>query len=596
MTVPLVSISLIPKLRLGMSARWIPGSLLVLALVTSGVTSSYALELGTLQGVVKGPSGQPAAGVSVALRSVGSMLPLERKTLSDLKGQFQFLSLFPGVYALQVVGVEPWNVVSKELLITSGNNDPLIIHLSDIFAVTFKPPRITTERDDPTNDAKWVLRTSRATRPVLRFNEANPVTAVSENSLLDPRLPFRGVLEISSTNDPGSTGLDTNPFNSAFAFIHSFSSSTQLLVAVGVGFSVSNQTSLRSALNMKWDDSHQATISLGLRQFGLPLLNTTEISQTLNALAEGHATVSQIQNFLVSVDLEDKYTVNDQLEVMAGVTVDHIESIKTKNLVRPRVGFSMNLTPVWTFRGVAMNTTTERAKTFTLPEGATIALPSVARMSLSPDAVHAEAVNHFELALERALSSQTHLIFDTYYDQFSNRAMLLSNLNTINVGRSSPAGYSLILLTHPRKSVSAAFGYSLVGGLEETGADDLVQDFKRAGEELLRTRYYHVATVSLSFEVPRAQTQVTALYRQVSGSPLTLLDPFQQSFYASQPGFNLKISKSLPNFTVLPGRMEAHADFRNLFASGAPRHSTGLPIAFLSQQPRVIRGGLSFKF
>lgn len=569
---------------------------MVFALVTPGVLSSYAMELGSLKGVVKGPMGQPAAGVAVALRSVGSMLPLERKTLSDLKGQFQFLSLFPGAYTLQAVGAEPWNIISKELVIAPGNNDPLIIHLSDIFAVTFKPPRITTEREDPTNDAKWVLRTSRATRPILRFNEVTSVAVVSNNSCLDPALPFRGILEISSANDSGVTGLDTNPFNSAFAFIHSFSPSTQLLVAAGVGFSGSNQTSLRSSLNMRWDDNHRATVSLGLRQFGLPLLNTSEISQTLNALADGHATVPQIQNFLVSLDLEDKYRLNDQVEVMAGVTFDHIESIRTKNLIRPRVGFSMNLTPVWTLHALAMNTTTERARTFTLPEGETITLPSAARMSISPDSANAEAVNHFELALERALSPHTRMIFDTYYDQFSNRALLLSNLDSVNVGRSSPAGYSLVLLSHPRKSVSASFGYSYVGGLEVTEPADSTLDFRRMGSELLRTRYYHVASVSLSFEVPRTQTQITALYRQVGGSPITLLDPFQQSFYASEPGLNFQISRSLPNFMVLPGRMEAHADFRNLFAQGASRHSTGLPIAFLSQQPRVIRGGLSFKF
>ncbi|MFI5175948.1 MAG: carboxypeptidase-like regulatory domain-containing protein, partial [Terriglobia bacterium] len=277
-------------------------------------TCALGLELGSLSGTVKDPAGQPAVGVAVALHSMGSLLPIERKTLSDLKGQFYFTSLFPGTYTLQIFTVSPWNEVSKILVVSPGGNDSLVIHLSDILTLAFKPPRITTEREDSFEDAKWILRTSRSTRPILRFGENGDLEAVAENSLKGSLLPFRGILEISSGNDVSNASPDANSFNSSFAFIHSLSPSTQLLVAGGVGFSGSSQASVCSALNIRLDESHTATVSLGLRQFGLPLLNSTEISQAVASLSEGNATLSQVQNFLVSLDLQDRFKIGDHLE------------------------------------------------------------------------------------------------------------------------------------------------------------------------------------------------------------------------------------------------------------------------------------------
>lgn len=559
-------------------------------------TCAQALELGSLSGVVKEPTGQPAVGVAVALYSTGSTLPIERKTLSDLKGQFQFTALFPGSYILQVFTVAPWSEVSKALVVTPGRNDSLVIHLSDILTLAFKPPRITAEGDDRLEDAKWVLRTSRSTRPILRFRDNPDLEAVAENSPNGSSLPFRGVLEISSASEVSNASLDANSFNSTFAFIHTLSPTTQLLVAGGVGFLGSNQASVSSALNFKLDDTHTATVTLGLRQFGLPLMTSSELSQVLASISDANGTLSQNQNLLVSLDLQDRFKLGDHIEMMGGLTFDHLESVRTRNMVRPRVGITADLSPTLTVRALAMNTTLERAKTFNMPEGESISLPSIARMTLSPNSTRAESVNHVEMSFDRKITERTRVVVSFFQDQFRDRTLLLSNFDSIDVGGSTQRGYGVALLSHPTSKLSFSLGYNYAGGLEESDLTASMTEPGGEGTPIFKNRYYHIVTGGMGFQLPRAQTQVNILYRKILGLPLTLIDPFQSNFFASEAGLNLVITQPLPNFTLLPGQLEAQADFRNLFSEGSSRPGNSLPIDFLSQQARVIRGGLSLKF
>jgi hypothetical protein len=278
------------------------------------------------------------------------------------------------------------------------------------------------------------------------------------------------------------------------------------------------------------------------------------------------------------------------------MTFDHLESVRTRNMVRPRVGITADLSPALTLRALAMNTTLERAKTFNLPEGESISLPSIARMILSPNSTRAESVNHIEVSLDRKITERTRVVLSIFQDQFRDRTLLLSNFDPIDVGGSTQRGYAVALLSHPTPKLSISLGYNYAGGLEETDGAALMTEPGFEAAQAFKNRYYHIVTGGMGFQLPRSQTQVNMLYRKILGLPVTIVDPFQSSFFASEAGFNLVITQPLPNFTLLPGQLEAQADFRNLFSEGSSRPGNSLPIDFLSQQARVIRGGLSFKF
>ena len=63
------------------------------------------------------------------------------------------------------------------------------------------------------------------------------------------------------------------------------------------------------------------------------------------------------------------------------------------------------------------------------------------------------------------------------------------------------------------------------------------------------------------------------------------------------PGLNLYIRQPIPGLGILPWRVEATADLRNLLAQGyLPIGVTGGQQVLLVETPRSFRGGLSFIF
>ena len=67
--------------------------------------------------------------------------------------------------------------------------------------------------------------------------------------------------------------------------------------------------------------------------------------------------------------------------------------------------------------------------------------------------------------------------------------------------------------------------------------------------------------------------------------------------YSSEPGLNIHFRQPLPSFAGLPGRVEATADLQNLMAQGyVSLTAPGGQHMLLTQNPRALRGGLSFIF
>ena len=63
------------------------------------------------------------------------------------------------------------------------------------------------------------------------------------------------------------------------------------------------------------------------------------------------------------------------------------------------------------------------------------------------------------------------------------------------------------------------------------------------------------------------------------------------------PGLNVYIRQPIPGFSMLPWRMEATADLRNMLAQGyLPLGVAGGQQVLLVETPRIFRGGLSFIF
>jgi hypothetical protein len=92
-------------------------------------------------------------------------------------------------------------------------------------------------------------------------------------------------------------------------------------------------------------------------------------------------------------------------------------------------------------------------------------------------------------------------------------------------------------------------------------------------------------------------TRISASYEWMKPGDMMPVHFSLTENYSGEPGLNIHFRQPLPSFGGLPGRMEATADIQNLLAQGYVSFaSTGAQRILLTQNPRALRGGLSFIF
>jgi hypothetical protein len=87
------------------------------------------------------------------------------------------------------------------------------------------------------------------------------------------------------------------------------------------------------------------------------------------------------------------------------------------------------------------------------------------------------------------------------------------------------------------------------------------------------------------------QTEITAVYRWAPGYSLAPVDPYQLFAEYNDPTLSLTVAQDLPSGGVLPGRVQAVLDARNVFEPAFGSHRT-----VHAGHPRILKGGLHFKF
>jgi hypothetical protein len=86
-------------------------------------------------------------------------------------------------------------------------------------------------------------------------------------------------------------------------------------------------------------------------------------------------------------------------------------------------------------------------------------------------------------------------------------------------------------------------------------------------------------------------------YRWTSGTTLTPVDMFNASAGQTDAYFNFYLRQPFPRLHLVPGRMEALIDLRNLLAQGyVPVIGPDGTMLYLVQSARSVRGGLAFTF
>jgi hypothetical protein len=174
---------------------------------------------------------------------------------------------------------------------------------------------------------------------------------------------------------------------------------------------------------------------------------------------------------------------------------------------------------------------------------------------------------------------------------------LFSGSSVFNAGDYRSSGYTVAVTQNLGDHASATVMYGSMGALTADNRE-LTSNSPDELRSMIRAGRRQAATTRVTATVPWTGTHMIASY-QISNDHRWAM---AGNLYSTQairqtPGLNLYIRQPIPGLGMLPWRMEATADLRNMLAQGyLPISMSNGQQLILVQSPRSFRGGLSFIF
>ena len=575
--------------------RWISGVLLAGLLAATAAAIDGAPAPGRLAGMVTDRQGHPLANAEVLVVGPGITRRVER-VLTDVHGRFAVGNLAPGRYSLRVVAT---NLVRNGIEIEPGRSATLSLVLGSLLPGM----RPSTGASRSNEDWKWVLRTSAAVRPVLRY-----ATDPSNRSqkVVDPSQKLVAMIPEGPGRDSFS---DQENFGTVLAYWRPLTSGSDMLVATSVGEQGVSTSSLATSLRYGVGGAGPQEITLVVHRLnfagGAPVLTTGGgLASLLDArgMVFGYAQSRQI---------------SDTIKVTSGVDIDYLDAAGAALLAEPHAELECRLGPA-SMVTVKYGDVNPASGVEATVIGQVEEMNAFPRVSLRGGTPRLEAARHSEVAYTRHLTKKTQVQVAAYHDSFSSAVVrgfgqpgawarwappgsVLPNAVGDGVNLDA-GGYGSSGL---RASISQSFGkhfeadviYStgdaleLLQAAESAGASSFASEVERR-----RTR---LAAAKLSTRIPVSKTEVIASYGWIERGSLTAVDPSGLAQLDTAPFLGVQIRQPLPQISFLPGaHIEAVADLRNLAGEGYVRLRGTNPEDPLVLTPtyRSYCGGFSVQF
>ncbi len=560
---------------------WVTAAIVFLAAPTQA-----APGFGKLSGVVVDPSGTPQMGASVlvAAEVAGASKTLE--LLTNERGQFSTARILPGFYTVRVTLAGFLPTINQHIGVTSNLTTLLKIELDSVFTSL---DRLRKDPQPPvdTDEWKWVLRTSSATRPVLQWAEGK-VTADGEVPAGEVARPHRARRRLELTRGarrPGSVANLADSPATAFSYDQKIGRTSSLLLAGQMSY----ERSTSAGIAMMWLPSGNVQsgpeTTLVLRQAKLG-----PGGPTFRGLRTEHASQFALGN---------RFTLHYGAEyILAGLG-------PSTSALRPRAELDVQISPNWRASVLLAARPSSKdelgANELQSALSELDALPALLWRNGHPVL---EGGWHEELGLERRLGAHASVQAAAFHDRARHVAVFgrgatpnrdffqdfFSDAFVYDGGRSSSWGSRVAYRQKFSDDLEVAAVYAWAGAL---APEDLAANVDL--RDALQTRDRHSLSAHISGRVPRLGTKVAASYKWLSGPIASRQDLFGEAAYQLDPYLNVSVRQPLPSF-LMNGKWEAQADLHNLLAQGYVPISRRDGRLLLVPAFRTLRGGVSFQF
>ncbi|SPE29451.1 exported hypothetical protein [Acidobacteriia bacterium SbA2] len=570
--------------------------------VLIGPVLTQALSYGRLAGIVSDDHGNPLMGATVMI--VGPLLTATAGTgdrvervITDAKGKFSVGNLIPGWYSLQIVSPTRIPARKSGVKVEAGQTSTLKFVLADAFA----PLRFQVPDKDATplgDDWKWVLRTSAATRPILRYHHgAAAATDPTSPEPADQRL--LGVVPGPSGQDPMASdqGMGT-----VFAYLRHLSPDSDLMTVGSVAADGSLTSSEGTVYRKGLVSRDTEEVSVVLHQLGY-----------LSGLAAplGPGPLSDYEARGLAASYTQTCALNPHLTLTAGVDVDFLDAVRDLLIAQPRMKLAYHVSRSTDFALQLGKEPYDESDTLIERVNALNAFPVLTLRGYQPEF---EQLQHSEVSLNHRFKGSGRLEIAAYHDGIKNAAVwspaqgaALSGLAGnylpnpaaggvfLNMGDYRSTGYRVAYAQRLGNHVETLVAYFVGDSLNASGVINRSPEGNLQGA--LKPVRSPALAARMSARIPVTRTRVTTSYEWVQSGRVTMVDPQGQADMQLQPFLDFQVRQPLPALAFLPAHIEAVADFRNFLAQGyAPMTQPGESALLLGSAYKCIRGGLSVEF
>ena len=592
----------------------------LVAVLTSSAYVSYAaspaITAGSIAGFVRDSTGVPQMGASVML--FNRYERLIQRTITNERGLFGFASLTPDLYSVRVSLASFVPAMKQKIAVQPGVQSLLYVDLASVLSsieLVYAPPGQSALMSD---DWKWTLKASASTRPVLRFLPDTPSDPSDKPAGESVFSETYGVLRVSA-GDPGSLGGSSSQsdLGTAFALATSLFGRNRLQLSGNVGYSAGAAmpaTGFRTSFSR---DGFGPEVAVTMQQVYLPGRSGPSAAP---GQPEGAPAIRTL-----SVAMHDSREITENLRFDYGAALDSITFLDHLNYVskfarlsytlgnngQVQVAYSSGAPPVQLLAAEQSGNRTELGTNDAALAGDLAALSVLPRLSLIDGRAAVQHSQDFEIGYEKKLKSTT-LDVTGYHEAITNLAMTVSapeelfspsdllpdissKSSVLDAGSFQRFGYAASVTQALGDKVELSSSFGRAGALT-AGSEDL----PAASADELRSNIHPTqrfwASARASATLPVTGTIISTSYQWTDYRALMPTHFYLTQRNYPEPGLNIRVRQPIPSFLGMPGRLEASAELRNMLAQGYITVSDTGQSVLLIQNPRAVRGGLSFIF
>jgi hypothetical protein len=554
---------------------------------------------GQILGEVRNSSGVVQMGAVVSLYNRYD--ELVRRAFSNQDGKFVFDGLAPNVYSIRVSLASFVPALRRNIAVLAGSENLLKIQLASALSSIELVPLTSPEGALMSDSWKWVLRSSHATRPVLRLL---PQTSSSRSSTVSLFSGTSGLVKLSA-GDGDPFGGAPQDLGTAFALATSVNGSSKVHVSGNVGYAASGLPSAGFRATYRRDNEigQGPQVALTARQIYLPSLMGSGPSGSDTPVLR-----------TASISTFDKMDVLDIIHLEYGVSLESVSLFGRLNRASPFARATYDLAKTTAVQ-LAVSSGTQPVELLASGadqdlNGDLMALGQMMRISRRDNHAAMERNKVIEAGYRAVKGSRTYRA-SVYAEEVSDAAFLMSGESgfvdpgnllpdlasrgiVFNMGDYRRMGYSASVTqaVGDRVEVSVAAGHTDALQLQQTPGELPV-----SGDELrsaVRNTPRPWLTVQADASVPVTRTHLASSYGWTDPNVLMPLHVSLTGKSDQKTGWNVYARQPLPAIGGM--RMEITADLRNLLAQGYVGVQSNGRRAVLTNTPRAVRGGVSFIF